>query len=132
MLLHNQRGAEISWEDFSWAPYGACDVPDELVPLIKSTGFPVGVAPVPPKEKAARAAAEGTSNRAVVPAPGSPRAPANRSAPAWLISAAVHAVVMITCSLVVLITSEPQVEPPPLRAVEIELQPEPSLPATSV
>lgn len=58
MLLHNQRGSRISWEDggFSWEPYGACEVPDALVPLIKSTGFPVDVAPVAPREKARRAA----------------------------------------------------------------------------
>ena len=60
MLLHNQRGAAITWDgevEYKWEPYGACEVPDVLVPLIKSTGFPVDVAPVPPKEKAERAAA---------------------------------------------------------------------------
>jgi hypothetical protein len=58
MLLHNQRGSRITWEDggFEWEPYGACEVPDALVPLIKSTGFPVDVAPVAPREKARRAA----------------------------------------------------------------------------
>ncbi len=58
MLLHNQRGSRIAWEDggFEWEPYGACEVPDGLVPLIKSTGFPVDVAPVAPREKARRAA----------------------------------------------------------------------------
>lgn len=61
MLLHNQRGALVSWEahgrTYEWAPYGACELPDDLVPLIKSEGFPVDVAPVPPKEKAERTAA---------------------------------------------------------------------------
>lgn len=61
MLLHNQRGAAVSWEahgrTYDWAPYGACDLPDDLVPLIKSEGFPVDVAPIPPKEKAERSAA---------------------------------------------------------------------------
>jgi hypothetical protein len=64
MKLHNQKGAAISWEalgvTYEWAPYGACDVPDKLVPLLRSEGFPVDVTPVPPKEKAARAAAEQT------------------------------------------------------------------------
>lgn len=58
MLLHNQRGAAISWDgdvEYKWEPYGACDVPDELVPLIRATGFPVDVAPVAPREKARRA-----------------------------------------------------------------------------
>ncbi len=61
MLLHNQRGATVSWEAhgrvYEWAPYGACELPDDLVPLIKSEGFPVDVVPVPPKEKAERTAA---------------------------------------------------------------------------
>jgi hypothetical protein len=58
MLLHNQRGSRIAWEDggFEWEPYGACEVPDGIVDLIKSTGFPVDVAPVAPREKARRAA----------------------------------------------------------------------------
>lgn len=62
MLLHNQRGASVSWEAngqvFSWEPYGSCEIPDELVEHIKSEGFPVAVTPVAPKERAERAAAE--------------------------------------------------------------------------
>lgn len=69
MLLHNQRGAPVSWEAngvvYEWAPYGACELPDNLVPLIKSEGFPVDVAPVPPKEKADRAAALATESETV-------------------------------------------------------------------
>ncbi len=68
MLLHSQRGAPLSWEAngvvYEWAPYGACELPDNLVPLIKSEGFPVDVAPVPPKEKADRAAALATESEA--------------------------------------------------------------------
>lgn len=64
MLLHNQRGAPLSWEangkTYEWEPYGACEVPDELVTHIKSEGFPVGIAPVAPKERADRAAAQAT------------------------------------------------------------------------
>lgn len=50
MLLHNQRGVAISWDDggyFKWEPFGSCEVPDELAELIKATGFPVGAAPAP-------------------------------------------------------------------------------------
>jgi hypothetical protein len=68
MLLHNQRGAAISWEAngqvYAWAPYGACELPDVYVPLIKSQGFPVDVVPVPPKEKAERHAALATEAEA--------------------------------------------------------------------
>lgn len=70
MLLHNQRGATVSWEAngqvYEWAPYGACELPDNLVPLIKSEGFPVDVAPVPPKAKAERAAALATESEAAL------------------------------------------------------------------
>jgi hypothetical protein len=70
MLLHNQRGASVSWEAngvvYEWAPYGACELPDAYVPLIKSEGFPVDVTPVPPKEKAERAAALATESDAAV------------------------------------------------------------------
>ncbi|UOF77389.1 hypothetical protein [Caudoviricetes sp.] len=66
MLLHNQRNAVISWEadgrEYTWQPYGACDLPDVFVPLIRAQGFPVDVVPVPPKEKAERAAAEQTDS----------------------------------------------------------------------
>jgi hypothetical protein len=62
MLLHNQRGARVSWEAagqvFEWEPYGACDIPDELVPHIKSEGFPVSISPLAPKERADLVAAE--------------------------------------------------------------------------
>lgn len=60
MLLHNQRGAPISWEAhgriYRWEPYGACELPDDLVPLLKGQGFPVDVTPVPAKAKAEQAA----------------------------------------------------------------------------
>lgn len=66
MLLHNQLNAPISWEAlgavYSWEPYGALELPDELVPLIRSEGFPVDVAPVPPREKSGRAAAEAAAH----------------------------------------------------------------------
>lgn len=66
MLLHNQRSAAVSWEalghTYAWEPYGACEVPDHLVPLLKSEGFPVSTTPVPPKEKAERAAAAATED----------------------------------------------------------------------
>lgn len=60
MILHNQRGASVSWEAdgtvYKWEPYGACELPDNLVPLIKSEGFPVDVTSVTPKERAQIAA----------------------------------------------------------------------------
>lgn len=66
MILHNQKGASVSWEangrEYRWDPYGACEVPDELVPHLKAQGFPADVAPVPPKEKAERAAASLTDD----------------------------------------------------------------------
>ena len=67
MLLHNQRGASVSWEAsgrvFEWEPYGSCEIPDELVPHIKAEGFPVSVSPVAPKERAERAAAEASESQ---------------------------------------------------------------------
>jgi hypothetical protein len=61
MILHNQRGASVSWEangrEYKWDGYGACEVPDELVHHLKAQGFPVDTTPVPPREKAERAAA---------------------------------------------------------------------------
>jgi hypothetical protein len=70
MLLHNQRGAPLSWEAngtvYGWEPYGACELPDELVPLIKSEGFPVSVTPVAPKERANRAAEQAAEAEASV------------------------------------------------------------------
>jgi hypothetical protein len=67
MLLHNQRGARVSWEAngqvFAWEPYGSCEIPDVLVAHIKSEGFPVSVNPVAPKERAERAAAETTESQ---------------------------------------------------------------------
>lgn len=61
MLLHNQRGAVISYEFrrkvYTWDAYGACEVPDELLEFLRLEGFPVDTSPVPPREKAERAAA---------------------------------------------------------------------------
>lgn len=66
MLLHNQLGRAVSWEDYSWEPYGSCEVQDEHFAHMKAQGFPVDVAPVPPKQKAERAAAEMTSDAQTV------------------------------------------------------------------
>ncbi len=61
MLLYNQVSKPVEWEangvDYKWAPYGSCEVPDIYVPLLKLEGFPVDSVPIPPKEKAERAAA---------------------------------------------------------------------------
>lgn len=60
MLLHNQRGAALSWEangvPYEWEPYGSCEVPDMWLPVLRGQGFPVDVSPVPPQTKADDAA----------------------------------------------------------------------------
>jgi hypothetical protein len=57
MLLYNQKRHPLTWDAqgkiYEWEAFGVCDVPDDLVPHVKSQKVPVDVAPVAPEIKAA-------------------------------------------------------------------------------
>ena len=55
MLLHNQKGHAFTWSadgvEYSFGPYGSCEVPDRWLPHMRAQGIPVDIAPIPPKVK---------------------------------------------------------------------------------
>jgi len=62
MRLFNQGSSRLRWtmggRAFECAPYGEVDVPESLVPFIKSRGLPLDVTPLPDEVKASKKAFE--------------------------------------------------------------------------
>lgn len=60
MLLHNQTKHKLEWigagRPYNWEPYGACEIPEEMVQPLLAQKFPVGLVQVTPERKASAAA----------------------------------------------------------------------------
>lgn len=68
MKLYNQTRKPLRFDNTAgikilWDPYGAANVPDDLVAALKEQGFPVGPTPVAPETKAVAIAEDASAEQ---------------------------------------------------------------------